>query len=118
MQTATVDYTQERDRTKIPDRHKWDLTPIYPSLEAWRVAKDKVVGRIPSVQEFQGKLASSARVLADALENETDLEKELVRVSRYAGLLADQDTRESEHQGMKQEMIGIAANFGAASRIG
>jgi oligoendopeptidase F len=114
MQTATMDFTQERDRAKIPDQHKWDLTPIYPSLEAWRAAKDKVVSRIVSVQEFQGKLASSAKVLADALENETDLEKELVRVSRYAGLLADQDTRESEHQGMKQEMIGIMANFGAA----
>jgi len=114
MQTATMDFTQERDRAKIPDQHKWDLTPIYPSLEAWRAAKDKVVGRIASVQEFQGKLASSAKVLAEALENETDLEKELVRVSPYAGLLADQDTRESEHQGMKQEMIGIMANFGAA----
>src|SRR5262249_54812316 len=114
MPTATMDYTQERDRTKIPDQHKWDLTPIYPSLESWRAAKDKVVARIPSVQEFQGKLASSAKVLADALENETDLEKELVRVSRYAGLLADQDTRDSAHQAMKQELIQIMANFGAA----
>ena len=114
MPTATMDFTQERDRAKIPDQHKWDLTPIYPSLDAWRTAKDKVIARIASVQEFQGKLASSAKVLADALENETDLEKELVRVSRYAGLLADQDTRESAHQAMKQEMIQIMANFGAA----
>ncbi|HSS97849.1 MAG TPA: hypothetical protein VLK33_12500, partial [Terriglobales bacterium] len=102
MQT-TVDLSQERDRNKIPDQHKWDLTAIYPSMETWRAAKEKIVARIASVQQFQGKLASSAKVLADALENETDLEKEFVRVSRYAGLLADQDTRESEHQGMKQE---------------
>src|ERR1041385_1041141 len=113
MQT-TVDLTQERDRAKIPDQHKWDLTAIYPSLEAWHAAKEKLVARIASVQEFQGKLASSAQVLADALESETSLEKELVRVSRYAGLLADQDTRESAHQAMKQEMVQIMANFGAA----
>jgi oligoendopeptidase F len=114
MQTTAVDFSQERDRTKIPDQFKWDLTAIYPSIEAWRAAKDGVVARIPSVQEFEGKLASSAKVLADALENGTDLEKELVRVSRYAGLLADQDTRDSAHQAMKQELIQIMANFGAA----
>jgi oligoendopeptidase F len=114
MQTTAIDFSQERDRAKIPDQYKWDLTLIYPSMEEWRIAKEKVVARIASVQEFQGKLASSAQVLADALENETVLEKELVRVSRYAGLLADQDTRDSEHQGMKQEMIQIMANFGAA----
>jgi len=37
-----------------------------------------------------------------------------VRVSRYAGLLADQDTRESTHQAMKQEMVQVMATFGAA----
>ena len=114
MQTKIVDFSEERDRAKIPDQHKWDLAPIYPSVEAWRAAKEEVVARIASVQGFQGKLASSAQVLADALENETFLEKELVRVSRYAGLLADEDTRDSAHQAMKQEMVQIMANFGAA----
>src|ERR1051325_22106 len=114
MQTTAVDFSQERDRAKIPDQYKWDLTLIYPSMDVWRAAKENVVARIASVQEFEGKLASSAKVLRDALENETELEKELVRVSRYAGLLADQDTRESSHQAMKQEMIQIMANFGAA----
>jgi oligoendopeptidase F len=114
MQRTIVDFSEERDRAKIPDQHKWDLAPIYPSVEAWRAAKEEVVARIASVQGFQGKLASSAQVLADALENETFLEKELVRVSRYAGLLADEDTRDSAHQAMKQEMVQIMANFGAA----
>ena len=26
MQTTAVDFSQERDRTKIPDQYKWDLT--------------------------------------------------------------------------------------------
>jgi len=111
---TTPDFSQERDRGKIPDQHTWDLRPIYSSTEAWRAAKETLVTQMASVQEFQGKLASSAQVFADALQNETNLEKELVRVSRYAGLLADQDTRDSAHQAMKQEMIQIMANFSAA----
>ena len=29
---------QERDRLRIPDRFKWDLTHVYPSDDAWREA--------------------------------------------------------------------------------
>ena len=31
---------QERDRSKVPDRYKWNLADIYPSDTAWRAAKD------------------------------------------------------------------------------
>ena len=65
---------QERDRSKVPDRYKWDLTAIYPSDDAWRAAKEKVVAEIPKIREFNGKLTSSPAVLADALELVTRLE--------------------------------------------
>lgn len=38
---------QERDRAKIADKYKWDLSAIYPSDDAWRQAKDKRVAEIP-----------------------------------------------------------------------
>ena len=38
---------QERDRSKIDDKYKWNLGDIYPSDAAWRAAKDKVVAEIP-----------------------------------------------------------------------
>jgi oligoendopeptidase F len=43
----------------------------------------------------------------------TAIDKELSRLYVYAGLLADQDTRDSAYQGMKQEMVQIGAAFGA-----
>ena len=72
---ATPAFSQERDRSKIPDQYKWDLTAIYPSDEAWRTEKGKLVAQLPTLREFQGKLASSAKTLADALENQSHLEK-------------------------------------------
>jgi hypothetical protein len=39
---------QERDRSKIPDKFKWSLGEVYPSEDAWRAAKEKVVARFPS----------------------------------------------------------------------
>ena len=57
---------QERDRSKVPDQYKWDLTHIYPSDEAWRAAKDKLVGELPRIREFKGTLGTSATRLAHA----------------------------------------------------
>jgi oligoendopeptidase F len=102
---------QERDRAKIPDKHKWNLAEIYPSDQAWLEAKSTIAPKIPEFGRFKGKLMSSAAVLADALEEMFRLDKELWRLSGYAGLLADQDTRDGRHQGMRQEVIQLRTSF-------
>ena len=65
------------------------------------------------MRAFKGKLASSPATLADALEKMSALDKELSRLYAYATMLADQDTRDSHHEGMKQEMVQLYAAFGA-----
>jgi oligoendopeptidase F len=104
---------QERDRGKIPDRFKWNLAEIYPSDDAWRAAKDKMVAEIPKIREFQGKLTASAAQLADALDLVTRLNKDFSRVYVYASMMADQDTRVSTYQAMQQEMIQIGSKLSA-----
>ena len=104
---------QDRDRSKIADRHKWNLAEIYPSDDAWRAAKERLVAEIPKIREFQGKLASSPARLADALELVTRLNKDFSRIYVYASMMADQDTRVSTYQAMQQEMIQIGAKLGA-----
>lgn len=106
-------FAQERDRSKIPDQYKWDLTAIYPSDQAWRAAQDQFVAELPKVRELQGTLGSSPKHLADVLELSSHLEKELNRLFVYAGLISDQDTRVSAYQAMKQEMLQLGAKFGA-----
>ena len=51
--------SQERDRSKVPDEYKWDLTAIYPSDQAWRTAKEKLASELPKLRQFQGTLASN-----------------------------------------------------------
>jgi oligoendopeptidase F len=94
----------ERDRSKIPDKYKWNLQDIYASDAAWRTAKDKLSDEYPQIAQYKGRLTSSASALADGLEKQSSLSKELMRLYVYAGLLADQDTRDSDHQGMRQQM--------------
>jgi oligoendopeptidase F len=104
---------QERERSKVPSQYTWDLTALYPTDQAWRSEKEKLVTELPRLREYQGTLASSAQRLADALEAESRMEKELRRLDTYAGLISDQDTRVSTYQGMRQEVVQLWSTLGA-----
>ncbi len=113
--STLVSQAQEHDRSKLPDEYKWDLTAIYPSDQAWRVAKEKLASELPTLRKFQGTLASSASRLADALETQSSYDKELSRLFVYASLNSDQDTRVSSYQAMQQEMIQLGSVLGTES---
>ena len=104
---------QERDRSRIDDKYKWNIEDVYSSVTAWRNEKDRIATALPSIRTFAGRLGSSAGVLADALDTTTDLEKELSRLYVYASMLADQDTRASDPQGMKQQMQLLFSEYSA-----
>jgi len=104
---------QSRDRTKTPDKYTWNLAEIYPSDAAWRTAKTALGADLPQLGQFRGKLASTSAMLADALEKQSAFDKTLSRLYVYASMLADQDTRDAAHEGMRQEMHQLAAAFGA-----
>jgi oligoendopeptidase F len=113
--TTLPPQSQDRDRSKIPDEHKWDLTPLYASDDAWRAEKQELSAEIPKLRRFQGKLASSAATLAEALDLQSALDKELSRLFVYASMSSDQDTRVSVYQGMEQEMIQLGSVLGTES---
>ena len=50
---AATTLGQERDRSKIPEHYKWDLTALYPTDQAWRSQKEKLVAELPRLREFQ-----------------------------------------------------------------
>jgi oligoendopeptidase F len=116
MSTLAWDQVSEpRDRAAIEDQHKWNLAELYPANEAWQQHKRTIADRVPELQAYQGRLLSSATALAEALEKVFDIDKELAHLSVYATMLSDQDTRDSRHQGMKQEVTQLVAAYEAAA---
>lgn len=104
---------EERERADIQDRDKWNLADIYPTVEAWRAAKEKLAAELPELRQYERRLASSAATLADALDCFYRLDKELSRAYTYASALADEDIRDAAHEGMREEMVQVMAQFGA-----
>jgi len=109
----TTDGPQQRERSKIPEKYLWNLSEVYVSEEAWRNAKEMFAVEIPGLQQYRGKVAASAATLADVLDKKFALEKDLSRLYAYASLAADQDTRDSRHQGMREEMTQIVSRYAA-----
>src|SRR3569832_2380281 len=110
---AAVVSAQDKDRSAIPDKYKWNLADIYPSDASWRAAKEAFTAEIPALGKFKGRLMSSPSALADALETISTKNKEYRRLAAYASLLADQDTRNNTHTNMRQEMTQVGAQFAA-----
>lgn len=106
---------QERDRSKIPDNYKWNLTDLYPTDDAWKRAKEDLVAQIPKIASYKGTLGTSGRQLQECFEFVYHLAKEYARLQSYASMSSDQDTRESKYLAMTQEMGQIGSNFSAAT---
>jgi oligoendopeptidase F len=110
---TTTMATPERDRARIADSYKWNLADVYPDVAAWRARKEAIAAEVPSLRAFEGRLGHDAATLADALDLMSRLDKELSRLYVYASMVADEDSRLSEPQGMQQEMQNLYASFGA-----
>jgi oligoendopeptidase F len=110
---ATLTAGQDRERSTIDEQYKWNLADIYPDVATWRATREAIVRELPRLRDNEGRLGSSPQVLADALDEAFRIDKEIARLSVYAGMLADQDTREAGPQGMQQEMQQLAADFKA-----
>ncbi len=110
---ADTAFSQERDRSKIPDQYKWKLTDLYPSDQAWAADKDVMARRLPGLSRWKGALGTSPTELADCLDYLNDVAKQFAKLAVYAGMASDQDTREAKYLAMVQEMGQLGAEFGA-----
>jgi oligoendopeptidase F len=115
MALAIPAVAQERDRSKVADRYKWDLTPIYASDDAWRAAKEKFAAELSTPEKFKGTLAQSPPQLFAALDTLSRINKEFARLYIYAHLSSDVDTRVSKYQAMQQEMSNLGTQLSAAA---
>jgi oligoendopeptidase F len=103
---------QERDRSKIPDQYKWNLADLYSSDAAWKEAEQELLGELTALRKYQGTLGTSAQQLLGCLDLVSQLNKGFARLSSYAGMSFDQDTRVQEYLAMRQEVSQVGAMFG------
>lgn len=111
--SSTVAVSQIKVREELPDQYKWDLTDLYASDEAWKSEKDRIQNEMQRMAEYRGKLTKSATLLLEVMEFNSDLVKDMMRLSSYASMNSDQDTRVTKYTGMQQELQQLFSQYGA-----
>jgi oligoendopeptidase F len=77
---------------------RWDLSRIYSDRAAWEAAFGQVEQRVELARACQGRLGDGAAKLKYCLDTVHDLRKELDRVTSYARMTYDENTRVAESQ--------------------
>ncbi len=110
---ATTSAYSQKTREEIAEKYKWNLTDLFANDEAWRNALNGIASRLDEVEKFKGTLTQSSANLLKALEYNTSISKESLKLYSYVGMNSDLDTRDMKYTGMKQELQQLFSKFGA-----
>ncbi|MDR1375873.1 MAG: oligoendopeptidase F [Synergistaceae bacterium] len=113
MESGTANKVPER--ADIPERYKWNLEDIYPSVEAWEKSFAELSPEIDALASFKGKTSSSADGLLAFLREEEAVSKELGRLYVYASMKSHEDLRVTPHQELADKAENLSMRYSAAT---
>lgn len=94
-------------RNKIDKKYTWNKESVYPSDAAWEKEVEQIVADIPTVKQYQGKLAESAATLLAALEAFSALVVRAQTAYMYASFEYSVDTTNQTAAGMRAKAGGM-----------
>ena len=94
-------------RDEIPDDHKWDLTPLFETVEAWEKLYHRTENELESYLSFKGRLGHSITVLTEALEFHLSVSRQVEKLYTYAHLKSDEDKSNQFYLGLYQRVINL-----------
>jgi len=116
MSTALLSGTSiAEEDTAVDPQYTWDLTELYPSVEAWNTAREEVLAEFEKIEEHRGTLGDSADSLYQTYRHVSDTLKKAGRVAVYASLNKDEDLRITETQERSQLGSIMFARFSEAT---
>ncbi|MDP2305913.1 MAG: oligoendopeptidase F [Pseudomonadota bacterium] len=104
-----------KNRVDIDDRHKWDLTRIYPDWTAWKAGYDELSRQVDAYAALRGTLASGPAALLAAYRLGDELGQLSYKVWYYAALMHDEDQRDNEVGARRQQVQILFARSAQAS---
>ncbi|MGE3707777.1 MAG: oligoendopeptidase F, partial [Vicinamibacterales bacterium] len=104
-----------RPRHEIDDRFKWDLGAIFPDWPAWQSAYAELDGLIGRFAALQGTLKAGPDALLAALTLRDQIGQLEYKVWYFASLWYDQDQRDNEINGRRQQVQILFAKAAQAA---
>ncbi|QHA91580.1 oligoendopeptidase F [Bacillus sp. N1-1] len=106
MEEKKVNALPKRD--EIPVEDTWELEAIYENDQQWEEEFKEIKALLPEMKEYKGKLAESADKLYNALQKQDEITIKLGKLYTYAHMRYDQDTTNSQYQGLNDRAANLA----------
>jgi len=110
----------QKEVQKLPKRsdmkveETWRLEDIFTTDEAWEEEFTAIKELIPSIENYNGKLADSAAIFLEAVQLRDAISERVGKLYAYAHMRHDQDTTNGIYQSQEARIIALYTEFGAA----
>jgi oligoendopeptidase F len=61
--SLTMAQTNYESREEVPEKYKWDLSPIYSSWDEWENGLKEMEAKMETITSFKGKLKEDVKNL-------------------------------------------------------
>jgi oligoendopeptidase F len=106
---------RSRARAEISDSHKWNLDDIYGDWTTWEVARAQLERRIGEYAALKGTLAQGPERLLAAYRLNDELGQLAYKVYFYPSLRYDEDQRDNQVNGFRQQVQALLARWQEAT---
>lgn len=106
---------KEKLRSEIDDSYKWDLSPLYSSIEEFDKDYNTLKSKIPLLSKYKGHVLDSSKSLLEFMDNLYELDRNLEKIYYYAHLNYDSETMNDTFQVMDGKVTNLFKDLGVTS---
>ncbi len=103
------------NRSEVPSQDCWDLSSLYATDEAWESDFKKFESQIDRYATFRGKLAEGAKVIAQCLTFDLEMDRLAERLGTYAFLKTTEDQANNTYQALTARFQNLSVRAGQAA---
>ncbi len=101
-------------RSELTEEQRWNLESVFPSIEAWEVAREHAEALIDQIPQFSGRLGESAETLLHAFEAREEVMNAVSLLAVYAGLRESEDATNSTFVALDNRAMAVVGKAMAA----
>lgn len=101
-------------RDQVPDVYKWDLTPLFASVEDWEKALEELSAEVGEFDSYKGKL-SDPKAMTECLGLYFDVHNRTTHVQQYAALALETNLTDEDKQARHRRALALMDEVMAAA---
>ncbi|NLL44422.1 MAG: oligoendopeptidase F [Mollicutes bacterium] len=102
---------EEKLRSEIDSKYKWDLESLYKSDNDWEKEYEEVDKKIDKLAKYKNKVLESANNLLQVTKLYLDLDRKVNKLYAYAHMHNDEETFNPHYQALKGKIENLVTKF-------